>query len=214
MPPGVALESQIHLMAVTGRALVCGTFLLVFGRNEFTKTAGAATLLAGFLSHATIIKELKIGEIFKVDTLTVDAKINSRLQGIGSLGHEHIESIGGFVPGKAEVTFTMQQAIDNACSKLREEIKAGKEGPLLIVGSTDRVPLGHNALKPYESNFGPACARAEAVKLRLSLLPEKSENITSSSLARSALKCRVPATQMLALVSGPEHTTGTCSPAL
>ena len=155
-------------------------------------------------SPGPIIKELKIGEIFKVDTLKLDAEINSRLQGIGHLGPEHIESIGGFLPGKAEVTVPMQQTIENACEKLREETGAGKDGLLLIVGSTDRVPLGPVARKQYESNFGLARARAEAIKLSLSSRDAKSAHVVASST--DIPKCGIAVGKMLALVSGPEHT--------
>ena len=207
-PPGADPASKFisPLMWICGLAMVCGTLIAVLARDRVTKMVGAGTVLLSLGANGAIIKELKIGDIVKIDTLKLDAEINSRLQEIGNLGPEHIESIGGFIPGKAEITPAMQEAIDDACSKLKAETTGGKEGLLLIVGSTDRVPLRHSALKQYESNFGLARARAESVKLKLSSATENSANIANPAAATSGIKCGIPVSKMLALVSGPEHT--------
>jgi hypothetical protein len=173
------------LVFVTGLAIVAGCLLIILGKNSTARAVGTITLASGLIGH--LIHEVKIDSIFKVDTLKVEANIEAQLNKLKPIGPEHLGYVDGFGLGDADLTTAMHSKLEAICTEWKARKGEGKEGLLLLVGATDLVRLNTNARKRYESNFGLARARAEAVR-------------------GSIAECGVPNPEMLALVSGPKNT--------
>jgi hypothetical protein len=173
------------LVLISGLAIVMGSLLVLFGKNNTARAVGTLTLTGGLIGH--LVHEVKIDSIFKVDTLKLEADVQARLNVLRPLGPEHLAYVDGFGLGDAALTTEMRPKLDAVCKRWKEQKDRGKEGLLLLVGATDLVRLDVAARKRYESNFGLARARAESVL---------------SSIA----SCGVPNPEMLALVSGPKNT--------
>ncbi|MGH9644543.1 MAG: hypothetical protein ACRD3Q_19235 [Terriglobales bacterium] len=143
------------------------------------------TLSGGLIGH--LIHEVKVENLIKVGMPNIDLRIETALKRLGPVGPEYVRPITDFDLGRAAVKPSMFGDIQAVCSVWTERTMNGHEGLLLIVGATDRVPLSSTSRSQYESNFGLARARSEAIKAKIA-------------------DCGVPVPQMLALVSGPKNT--------
>jgi hypothetical protein len=121
-----------------------------------------------------------------IDKVALEAKFDTYLRQIGTLGPERLGDFTGFEPGRSEFAANMRTSIANVCDRWLRRTDY-QDAFLLVIGATDRVPLGPAARLRYESNFGLARARAEEIKSRI-------------------MECGVPATKILAIVSGPQTT--------
>jgi hypothetical protein len=121
-----------------------------------------------------------------IDEFTLQAKFATYLRQLGTLGPEHLGNFVGFESGKSEFTPNMKVSVADVCGRWHQRTNR-QEGLLLVVGATDRMPLGAAARLRYESNFGLARARAEEIKSRI-------------------VECGIPAPKVLAIVSGPRTT--------
>lgn len=119
-------------------------------------------------------------------TAKLEAKFNTYLRQIGTLGPEHLGDFVGFERGSSAFAANMDKSALDVCDRWRDR-SHNKEGLLLVIGATDRIPLGPAGRLRYESNFGLARARAEQVKSKI-------------------VECGIPATRILAIVSGPRTT--------
>jgi outer membrane protein OmpA-like peptidoglycan-associated protein len=129
-----------------------------------------------------------------IDKVALEAKFNTYLRQIGALGPEHLGDFVGFEPGRSEFTANMKTSVADVCNRWLQRTDY-QEGLLLVVGATDRIPLGPTARLRYESNFGLARARAEEIKSKI-------------------VECGVPALQILAIVSGPRTTPERKNPSI
>jgi hypothetical protein len=120
------------------------------------------------------------------DKIGLEARFDTYLRQIGALGPEHLGSFVGFESGKSAFATNVKGSIEDVCNRWRQRTDY-QDGFLLVVGATDRIPLGPAAKLRYESNFGLARARAEEIKSRI-------------------VECGVPARRILAMVSGPRTT--------
>jgi len=186
-PSAAATASRLFtpLALVTGLIIVAGLLLLLYGNRPLARRLGALTLLSGLTGH--LIHEVKIDNFLKVDGVKIEAGVRAELNRLGPLGSEYLGYVQDFDPGKADVRPEMRDTINAVCATWKNRVAGGKDGLLLVVGATDRVPLSPSSRRQYESNFGLARARAEAVRGEIA-------------------ECGVPKTEMLALVSGPKNT--------
>lgn len=116
-------------------------------------------------------------------------------------GPEPMGSITGFVPGRDDqVEGDLSKAISDTAGRWIANRDRGRDGVLVIVGSTDRTPLSVAAAARFESNVGLARARAETVK-RLLLAEIRSKHTLRSQDTRPR-----PDPEVLVLVSGPRTT--------
>ncbi len=185
-PPATAATSAmlVPLVVTTGLIVAAGFLLLLYGKGRAVRTVGAVTLLGGLTGH--LIHEVKIDNLLKVDGPKIQAEIHTELNKLVPSGPEHLGSVEDFDPGRSNVKPIWRETINGVCTTWKTH-GGGKGGLLLVVGATDRVPLSPSSLRQYESNFGLARARAEAVMGEIA-------------------ECGVPIPEMLALVSGPKNT--------
>ena len=140
-----------------------------------------------------LLKELKVELKSLVDKIEInfdkiglEARFDTYLRKIGALGPEHLGNFVGFESGKSAFAANVKGSIEDVCIRWRQRTDY-QDGFLLVVGATDRIPLGPAARLRYESNFGLARARAEEIKSRI-------------------VECGVPAPRILSMVSGPRTT--------
>jgi len=198
-PPAPPEAGREHLalwpLAIAGiTAMFVGGAVLLFGRSTWVRAAGAATLLSGLTANGYLIKEVKVGDIFKleakIDKPTLEIELNKRLQQLSEFGPEQLALLDGFTPGEADLLAHMSAPLQGVCERWKRwKARGGSEqrGLLLVVGSTDRVALSTAARLRYESNVGLARARAEQAKAKL-------------------VECDIPPSQLMTLVSGPRNT--------
>ncbi len=120
-----------------------------------------------------------------VDLAAIKVDIDNYIRKeISGLGPGHLAEFIGFRSGSSERTTGMDVEASGVCEKWHKRAEH-HDGLLLLVGATNRAPL--STRRRYESNFGLARARAERVKSKF-------------------VDCGVPATQVLALISGLRTT--------
>ena len=155
--------------------------------------------MVGLTASGHFVKEVNISDIFKFETKiekpTLEISLARKIvEQISSFGPERLVTIDNFVAGHANfVAPHMAPPLSEVCRKWTERGGKQQRGLLLVIGSTDRSPLGPAARARYESNVGLARARAEQVKERLldkTLFPE----------------CLIREEQVVTLVSGPRFT--------
>lgn len=152
------------------------------------------------VAKANILNELKIEieNLIKQASVNIDeawlkAKFEAYLAGIGPLGPEHLKNFPGFARGDSDLTENMKKSVRDVCVGWDRKTKY-QDVFLLVVGATDRLPLGASTLSRYESNFGLARARAEKIS---------KEVVT---------QCEIPAERIITIVSGPRTTPDQPSP--
>lgn len=186
------------LVALGGLAIALrrrnGTGLRLAGLA--TATLGPLLSFGGF----TLIKDPKLD--INIDEISFKILRELRTE-VGSSGPQNIGSVAPFVVGERDQVEggTLQSTVDAMARLWVDQRRAGKDGVLLIVGATDRLPLRGAKQGRYEANVGLARARAEFVKDRLAARVQE--------LLREA---KLPADlglqpgQVLLLVSGPAST--------
>ncbi|MBX3625031.1 MAG: hypothetical protein KF892_08480 [Rhizobacter sp.] len=163
-------------------------------------TVGAISISGGGL---TLFKDVRFDSVvsFKSDHL-IDV-IQQQVTSLGASGPERIASIAGFKLGAANIVETpnglaqvqgLQQA-QLAATRWLTMRRAGKDGVLLVVGSTDRLPLRGSISQQYDANVGLARARGEAVK-----------NAVVEACKKLEPTCDLKDEQVIVLVSGPVQT--------
>jgi hypothetical protein len=116
----------------------------------------------------------------------INPSLQTVLNRMGARAPTKIGDIRGFAPGHAEITDSMSGDLVEVCKSWDDHVKDG--GLLMLVGSTDRIPLNSQARQRYESNAGLARSRAETAKNKLHQ------------------QCGVPLHQMLTGITGPAYT--------
>jgi hypothetical protein len=116
---------------------------------------------------------------------------------VAGIGPELIGSFPNFPLGSSLLD-TASRDVDREMARVLERWtaarKAGRSGVLLIIGSTDRVPLSPDSRRRFDANIGLAVARAETVK---SHLLDRTKDLK---------EIRIRDEQVLTLVSGPRQT--------
>ena len=180
-------------------AIVVGAVVMAFGKGA-TRVAGAAALAGGLTG--TVVHELKLESFVKVtNQFDVTALIKlmqehtqAEVGKLGTIGFERLIYLDRFVAGTVALEGetkdkdAVKVAVGDVCIKWGEHKDDAQPSLLIVVGSTDRLPLTSSARRRYESNFGLARARAERVE------------------AAITQTCRVPDDKILSLVSGPRTT--------
>jgi hypothetical protein len=205
IPPGppvqgtVALRLPRYLGAMGLVVALGGVPLWLMGTTRTAKAAAGALFTIGSLtSAASLIRELKVDSLFSIESVPITITLPKSMTTPGGSGAQLLGSIDGFGLASATLDDTNTRAAADIAAIKGEWARnrqAGKTGILLLVGSADRLPLRQAALQRFESNFGLARARAEAVK---------------ASLQRAFKE--LPSTQgvddrqILVLVSGPRST--------
>lgn len=172
-------------------ALVIGGVLLRYGNGSLVKGMGAVAIASSLAMHGYLIKKIDIDSLIKIepniDKIEIKSEIKNQLEKLGALGPTHETKITGFDSGSPNLKDDMLSGILNVCSRWKERQEKNQEGLLLVIGATDRVRLSATAKLRYDSNFGLARARAEAVKSTL-------------------VECGVESERTITLVSGPRNT--------
>jgi hypothetical protein len=126
------------------------------------------------------------------------------------LAPERIGSIDGFASGDASHVLSIDGVSLDAkelneiaviFSKLEKASADGSHATLLLVGSTDRRPLGGLKRAKFEGNLGLARARAETIK-----------NALLSRCKSKIAACVIDQDRIISLISGPLHTAEVTQP--
>jgi len=199
--PGWKILS-IGLLLVIGGG---GVLLFVKGTNW--KAAGASVLTVGGLTCGAggfaLVKEVKIESIFTVKTDKLFDFVRNEIAGLGTTGPERLGFIDRFklgderlletAPGK--ISAVGESAIVGAMLETwTTKRKDGTNAVLLVIGSTDRLPISGAKRHQFDANVSLARARAESVK---NALIEKCSTTNG---------CAMKDDQVVVLVSGPLHT--------
>lgn len=162
----------------------------------YTRSTGAVlvTVGASISLSGALIKEVKIDSVFKIDKATL---LEVALQNAGSASPQQLGTIKAFKSGSAqEIEGAKGEAVyEHIAGHWVKNRRAGRDGMLLVIGSTDRVPLNESGRSRYETNVGLARARAETVKKRL-----------VQTVMRHAPELPLLPEQVIALVTGPQTT--------
>lgn len=191
--PGPDSAARALWALVWGASLcvIAGALLLGLARGLWAKGVGTAMVAAGLFANGSVIREVNVGDLFKVeariDKASLELEFGKRIQALSEFGPEVLGVVEDFESGQADVRSHMVPALKDICGKWTQHGGRRQRGVLLVIGSTDRVPLTRITSTQYESNVGLARARAERVRERL-------------------LECDVPSSQLVTLVSGPRHT--------
>jgi hypothetical protein len=184
--------------------------VLVSGAGPvWLRVAAAGGMLAGGAAaqgHAYVeIKsfEVKVDTLFKYERNPPSGGGTTGLKPMGSLGPELLMSIQGFVKGESEFVAVGDRNVKSrtplkeaerediqhsVCAPWQNRNPPGqRQGMLLVLGGTDTLKLAGDKGVRFESNFGLAQARAEAVKELI-------------------VQCGVDENHVLAMVFGPQHT--------
>ena len=191
LPQSNAVSALWVAAATGGIAVIVGAALLALGSTRWVRLVGTGTLALGLTSNGYLIKEVKFGDLFKLDThidkVALELEFEAKLKQLSEFGPERLVAVENFESGRAEIRPEMDEPIAQVCQRWKDHGGESQHGMLLITGSADRVPLAASIRSQYESNVGLARARAEQVRSRV-------------------LKCGVPAAQIITLVSGPRNT--------
>ncbi|MDN7176967.1 hypothetical protein M0D69_02815 [Caballeronia sp. SEWSISQ10-4 2] len=117
-----------------------------------------------------------------------------------AIGPERIGEVVGFLPGATDQieggTATLSTSMEKAAQVWISNRQLGKEGTLLIVGATDRLPLKSAERERFDANVGLAQARGEEIK-----------KLLLSTLGTLAPTLAPRSEQVLVLTAGPGHVS-------
>jgi hypothetical protein len=116
----------------------------------------------------------------------------------GPVGLQRLATFPNFKIGSAELDFEsagVQNEIERVKKLWAESRSDHRMDALLLIGSTDRLPLRRSLQSQFDANVGLARARADAVKSRLL---EATQSLPVSDQIRES--------DILVLVSGPGQT--------
>jgi hypothetical protein len=182
-----------------GDALLVGALATLFfwGKKTWAKVAALLMALGGAAAHEYVHIEIKS---FEIQVAALSPSRNNPEGGYrGSpssppLGPELLIEVRGFDKGDPTIpardisgreTLT---AIQGVCNAWKTHNPHGENpGLVLVVGGTDITRMSGSKGIRFESNFGLAQARAEAVKTRI-------------------VQCGIKESNVLAMVFGPQHT--------
>lgn len=158
-------------MVVSGVAVVFrSTKVGLRAAGASMATVGALTLTAGGF---TLIKEVKVDSIFSIKVDKLLELVRQQVIEMGGAGPEQVAAIERFKLGEAgeldrdvpdQIDVTKSKEVARAAQRWVDGRKLGRDGVLLVIGSTDRLPLGGAKERQFEANVGLARARGEAVK--------------------------------------------------
>lgn len=205
--------SSLSFLAILSILLLLAALLLLIFRpasisRKTTYVLASASILASILAGARALARISINPEFTLEA-KIDAAINGYFNRQSALGPEHIASINSFFSGRrcptkeeqacdsVEVQNKLTPIFDRVCRSTKEH--PGPPRWIVIIGSTDRVPLRGRARATFESNFGLARARAEWIKTKW--LKWKG-GIT----ATEAPNCQIPDENFITLGAGPRET--------
>jgi flagellar motor protein MotB len=176
---------------ISGVALICGITIFVFGiknKSGWVQAAGIGTIAVSLLTHFSIVREIKFGDLIKLEKPSLSLSLPVEIEKLDGFGPQRLTALENFPSGEATMDGGMQRTIKcEVCNVWSEGVKVGRNGVILVIGSTDRVPLSPANRHRYESNVGLARARAENVKEEI-------------------IRCGVPEEKLISLVTGPRHT--------
>ena len=183
-----------------GDALLLGALAMLFiwGKKTWAKVAALLLALGGAVTHEYVHIEIKSFEIELSGLFSHSNKPDGGQGGTPAsapLGPELLMDVQGFVKGDPNIPEkdisgkSTSPAVPSVCSAWKLHNPRGENlGLLLVVGGTDITKMtGPKGIR-FESNFGLAQARAEAVKTRI------------------VGKCGIKESNVLAMVFGPQHT--------
>lgn len=183
-----------------------GAVVLWLGKGNKAQAVGASLMTIGLTCSAggfALVKELKIESLFTVKTDRLFDFVRQEIAGMGVTGPERLGFIDRFKLGDERLFETpsgQTMAVDKSAlvasmvDTWMIKRKDGTNAVLLVIGATDRLPIGGAKRRQFEANVSLARARAESVKLAL------------LDQCRSTAKCELSADQVVVLVSGPAHT--------
>lgn len=151
-----------------------------------------APVLSGALLFASVFFGASVAKS------AVQVPVSNIFNVTNSSSTEKLGTISGFSLGDASVPMATASNADVIVEITRRWLSRAAQGgksSLVIVGSADRVPLVDDSLRRFESNFGLASSRADAVKR--AILQE---------CLRQDSACSLRADQMIVLASGPVLT--------
>ena len=156
---------------------------------------GVVSLLAGAGLQFHLIKDLKLEKLLELGfSPKVELVVNNKLAAVEFLP-QLLGTVKGFASGEEVIReATQARALAEICGRWRMFAGSGK-GLLVIIGSTDRMPLRGDTRHRFEANVGLARARGEAVK---SYLVEHCQPMNDYARAQF--------NHAVVLVSGPETT--------
>ena len=174
-----------NLLPISLALMAIGGVLLV---KRQTRMAGTALLTTGAISLAgSLFGPIEVESLLKLDKGAIQLEF-SRVTGSGGFGIQHITEFEGFASGSDELrslfelegASTASQAREVEARRMKveqsfEDIETlwrmnktpNKAVLLILVGSTDRVPLRAQTRQRFEANVGLGQARANAVKQEL-----------------------------------------------
>jgi hypothetical protein len=188
-----------------GDALLLGALatLFIWGKKTWAKAAALLMALGGAVAHEYVHIEIKS---FEIQIASLFPSRNKPDGGHGGtpagfppsktspLGPELLMEVQGFslgdstVPGRDTSGKDTSTAITGVCNAWKTHNPGSENlGLVLVVGGTDMTRLSGPKGVRFESNFGLAQARAEAVKTRI-------------------VQCGIRESNVLAMVFGPQHT--------
>jgi hypothetical protein len=182
-----------------GDALLLGALAMLFiwGKKTWAKVAALLLALGGAVTHEYVHIEIKSFEIELSGLFGPRNKPDGGQKGTPAsapLGPELLMEVQGFVtgdpsvPGKDVSGTDTSTAVQRVCSAWKLHNPRGENlGLVLVVGGTDVMKMSGPKGIRFESNFGLAQARAEAVKTRI-------------------VQCGIKESNVLAMVFGPQHT--------
>jgi len=154
----------------------------------WVQSAGIGTIAASLLTHFSLVDKINFGDLFKLEKPSFSVNLTAELEKLGGFGPRHLTALDNFPLGEATMDDgTRSRITSKVCDEWREGLKVGRDGVILVIGSTDRVPLSPASRGRYESNVGLARARAEWV-------------------TEGIIRCGVPEEKLISLVTGPQHT--------
>jgi hypothetical protein len=186
LPGGSTTTTATILFSVFFIAVLAGCLLLLLGRGFAAKTTGMIAVLAGLLTGAqfVLVKEAKVESIFSLKNLSLivnwgsaqPSAVKKPPEDSTRFGAQYLGSVEKFRISGASIIhddfdtdadFTAaQDALRNTCSKWQQLVDP-TNALVLIIGHTDRLPLGGPTRTRYEANNGLALARASAVREQL-----------------------------------------------
>ena len=171
------------LIGAGGVAVMTGIGLLVIGavrQDKTLKRVGVVSLLGGFLSHATFIREFKLEHLLSIEHPSLDLRAGGPM-----IDAQRLLVLSGFDPGVETLPGMAEKISTTICPAVEQHAAEGGQSTIIIIGGTDRLPLTSRAQGRLESNFGLAEARA-------------------SQARRQVFGCQHPPNQVLLLGAGPQ----------
>ena len=202
--PILAILSILLLLAALSFLLFRPTSI----SRKTTYVLATAGILTSILAGARALARISINPEFTLEA-KIDAALNGYFNKQSALGPEHIASINSFFSGRrcptkeekacdsVEVQNQLNPIFERVCRLTNEH--AGPPQWIVIIGSTDRVPLRGWAKATFESNFGLARARAEWIKTKW--LKWKADVANTQ-----ATNCQIPDENFITLGAGPRET--------